>query len=136
MPTSVKEKRKRRPLRGRRVGEPLYTLPQTNQGRFSLNTPYEVAFPDFHAALAQDCVGGGAVEIEVRHGEMQQILLTGQLQRVAGNGEGDLTALAAIDLVGLEALEVAQHGIDAAAQVGQGLFSVFWRLGDFAAGQA
>src|SRR5216683_5293829 len=119
MPTSVRRKENGGPSRGRRVGEPLYTLPRTNQGRFSLNTANEVAFPDFHTALTQDCVGGGAVEIEVRHGEMLEILLARELQRVAGNAERDVAALAAVDLVWLEALDIAQHGIDATAQLAQ-----------------
>src|SRR5260370_35271695 len=92
---------------------------------FSLHPPYEIAFPDFDAGLAQDCVGGGAVEIEVRQDEMREVLLAGELQGVAGDIEHDLARLAAVDLLGLEALDVGQGGGDAGAQLVQRLFGVF-----------
>jgi len=70
----------------------------------SSDCPEEIAFPDLDAAVAQDCVRGRAMEIEVRQGEVQQILLSRELQRVAADAEHDLAVLAAVDLLGLEGL--------------------------------
>jgi hypothetical protein len=43
----------------------------------------ESVFPDLDAGVAQDCVSGGAMEIEVRHGHVQQTLPAAELRLVA-----------------------------------------------------
>src|SRR3979490_3013195 len=68
---------------------------------------HEVALADLDAALADDVVGGGGVEIEVRQGVAEQQALAGELAGLAAR-EGDLDVLAfgAVDLALLDALEI------------------------------
>ena len=96
----------------------------------------EIPFPDLDARLTQDCVGRGAMEIEVRQCEVEQILLAGELQRIATDGEDDLAALAAVDLLGLEVADIGQHGGNARAQLAHRLLGFLRRLRDLDAGQA
>src|SRR5471030_937629 len=143
MPTSERRNKNGGPSRGRRVGEPLYTLLRPSQGPWqpglvhsALDGADEIPFPDFDATLAQDCVGRGAVEIEVRHGEMLEILRTGQFQRITADREHDFSSFAAVDLFGLEALDVVQYGGDAGAELAQRLLGVLRRLGNLHAGKS
>src|SRR5260370_19832102 len=101
MPTSGRRKEKPAALGGTAGLAALYTLwrGQAKAG-FSLHTPYEIAFPDFDAGLAQDCVGGGAVEIEVPPDEMRAEQRRGELHGVSAHTEHDLARLAAVDLLG------------------------------------
>jgi hypothetical protein len=75
------------------------------------------------------------MEIEVRHGIVLEILRAGELERVAGDREHDLAAFAAVDLLGLAGAERAQHGGDAALELGQVLLGILWGLRDLRAGQ-
>ncbi len=51
---------------------------------------HEVALADLDAACAQDVVSRGQMKIEVRHGEMQEIVGAGKLQFVGAGGDDDL----------------------------------------------
>src|SRR5260370_31461423 len=126
MPTSGRRNEKAAALGGTAGLAAFYTLwrGQVKAG-FSLHTPYEIAFPDFDAGLAQDCVGGGAVEIEVRQDEMREVLLAGELQGVAGDIEHDRARLAAVDLLGLEVLDVGQGRCDAGPRLVPRVFGGF-----------
>src|SRR5471030_2087004 len=142
MPTSESRNKNGGHSRGRRVGEPLYTLLRPSQGPWqpglvhsALDGADEIPFPDFDATLAQDCVGRGAVEIKVRHGEMLEILRTGQFQRIAADREHDFASFAAVDLLGLEALDVAEHRGDAGTELAEGLLGVLGCLGNLHAGK-
>jgi hypothetical protein len=58
--------------------------------------------------MAQNAVGGGGVEVEIREGKMAEELLS--LQRhgfVGAGGKGDLAAVGAVELRRLESLEIA-----------------------------
>src|SRR6185312_779136 len=62
---------------------------------------HEVELAQRHAALAQNVVGGGRVEMEVRQGEGPQAPFGGEHPVVlAGDAEGHILALPAIDLGG------------------------------------
>src|SRR5215471_12252675 len=86
---------------------------------------HEIALAELDAAMAQDVVGGGAVEIEIgqRAGEQQR--LTGELaRRPARERDLDLLVLAAVDLRGLEALEEIDRLGDAILELRNGRFRV------------
>src|SRR5690242_19110321 len=79
----------------------------------------EVALADLEADMAQDRVGGRAVEIEIRHGEVQQIGFALECHRVAAELERDLASFAAVDLIALELRDVSQCPVDACPAVGE-----------------
>ena len=56
--------------------------------------------------MAQDVVGGGAVEIEIRQHVIEQQPLPAELAFVAAELENELLVLGAVDLGGLEAFDV------------------------------
>src|SRR5262252_482759 len=58
--------------------------------------------------MAQDVVGRGDVEVEVRQPEMEQKILALEGQGVTADRQCDLTTLAAVDLGSLEALHVVE----------------------------
>ena len=64
---------------------------------------HEIALADFYAVVAQNVVGSGDMEIEVRQREIDEIVLARQRQRLAADREIDGTRFAAVDLFGLEA---------------------------------
>src|SRR5882757_6986519 len=67
---------------------------------------HEVALAELDPAMAQDVVGGGAVEIEVRQRVAEQQRLPRELAHgAAREGDLDLLVLAAVDLRRLEALD-------------------------------
>ena len=91
------------------------------KGRFipkTLHPTDEIPFPDIDAGLTQDCVRAGAVEIEVRHGEMHQVLLARELHGIAGDlqlpdGLGMETYVAGIERSLLQsALNQSRRGAD------------------------
>src|SRR5262245_49759791 len=79
---------------------------------------HEVALAELEAAVAQDVVGGGAVEIEVRQDEIEQQRLAGELALVAAELERDVLVLGAVDLRRLEALAEVDHLGEAALELG------------------
>src|SRR5262245_60552712 len=64
-----------------------------------------VALAHVEAVVAQDVVGGGDVEVEVRDRASQQELHAAELRVVAGHLDRQLLVLGAVDLLGLEGLE-------------------------------
>src|SRR5262245_34265996 len=63
---------------------------------------HEIALAELNPALAQDVVGGGAVEIEIRQRVGEQQRLAGELaRRSARERDLDRLVLAAVDLRGL-----------------------------------
>src|SRR5258707_11492395 len=68
---------------------------------------HEIALADLDAALANDVVGGGGVEIEVGQGVAEQQALAGELADLpARECDLDFLALGAVDLALLHALEI------------------------------
>src|ERR1051325_5593268 len=68
---------------------------------------HEIALADLDAALADDVVGRGGVEIEVRQGAAEQQALPGELAGLATRERDlDLLALGAVDLALLHALQI------------------------------
>src|SRR5262245_64607539 len=65
---------------------------------------HEVALAELDAGVAQDVVGGGAVEIEIRQDEVEQQRLSGELALVGAELERDVLVLGAVDLRRLEGL--------------------------------
>src|SRR5215471_16579852 len=85
--------------------------------------PHEVALAQLHPAVAQDVVGGGAVEIEVGQRLVDEEALAGEFARgPARKGDLDLLALAAVDLSRLEAFEKVDRLGDALLELGDRRF--------------
>src|SRR5258708_5346562 len=69
--------------------------------------PEKIALADFHAVMAQDAVGGGGVEVEIREREIIDELLSRQRQRVGRpDRKSDITQVGAIELPVLERLHI------------------------------
>src|SRR6185436_2215561 len=67
---------------------------------------HEIALAELDAALADDVVGRGGVEIEVRQAVAEQQALSGEVARLpAWEGDLDLFPLGAVDLGRLHAFE-------------------------------
>ena len=82
---------------------------------------HEVALAELDAAMAQDVVGRGAVEIEVRQRVVEQQRLPRELALgAAREGDLDLLVLAAVDLRRLQALDELDGLGDALLQLGDG----------------
>ena len=84
----------------------------------------EVAFADVDAIVAQDGVGGGVVEIEVRQHVVKQERLALEVGFLVAALECHGTCVAAINLRGAEALQEGQGAGDARLQFGEGGFVV------------
>src|SRR5262249_15056857 len=100
---------------------------------------HEVALAELDAAMAQDVVGGGAVEKEIRQRVGQQQRLPGELaRRPAGKSDLDRFVLGAVDLRGLQTLEEVDRLGDAVLELGNRHFGVgearHLRAGEPAAG--
>src|SRR5215468_9511899 len=86
---------------------------------------HEIALAELDAAMAQDVVGGGAVEIEVRQRVGEQQRLAGELaRRPARKRDLDRLVLAAVDLRGLQAFEEIDRPGDAILELGNGRLGV------------
>src|SRR6266404_4098420 len=100
---------------------------------------HEIALAELDPALAQDVVGGGAVEIEIRQRVGEQQRLAGELaRRPARERDLDRLVLAAVDLRGLQALEEIDRLGDAILELRNGRLGVgetrYVRAGEPAAG--
>src|SRR5438045_6479336 len=83
-----------------------FSLPKDGGG-LRRRRAHEVALADLDAALPDDVVGGGGVEIEVRQRIAEQQALAGELANLpAREGDLDLLAFGAVDLARLHALEI------------------------------
>src|SRR5437899_1555451 len=70
------------------------------------NRAQEVLLADLHAAMAQDRIGGGEMEIDVRQHEMIEIVVALHVALVGrAERECELTIGGAVDLLGVERLE-------------------------------
>src|SRR6266511_839610 len=86
---------------------------------------HEVALAELEPAMAQDVVGGGAVEKEIRQRVREQQRLPSELaRRPARKRDLDLLVLAAVDLRRLEALEEVDGLGDAILELGNARFRV------------
>src|ERR1700751_3797279 len=86
---------------------------------------HEIALAELDPALAQDVVGGGAVEIEIRQRVGEQQRLAGELaRRPARERDLDRLVLAAVDLRGLEAFEEIDRLGDAILELRNGRLGV------------
>src|SRR5882757_4389259 len=92
-------------------------------GKLRRRRAHEIALADFDAALADDVVGGGGVEIEIWQRIAEQQALAGELTDLpAREGDLDLLALGAVDLALLHALEVLDRLGDPVLQLSDGGF--------------
>src|ERR1700732_5060956 len=74
----------------------------------------EIALADIHAAMTQDRVGGGAMEIEVRQHEVVEIIVALHLAfDGATERKRDLAIDRRIDLLAVECLEKGDRFCDA-----------------------
>src|SRR5690242_19586868 len=81
---------------------------------------HEIALADLDAAAADNVVGRGRMEIEVRQATTQQQALSGKVHDVAiGRGELDLLGVGAVDLALLDGLEKRNRLADALLELGQ-----------------
>src|SRR5215813_8422797 len=85
---------------------------------------HEIALAELDAAVAQDVVGGGAVEIEVRQDEIEQQSLPGELALVVAELERDVLVLGAVDLRRFEALAEVNHLGESALELGEARLGV------------
>src|SRR5690242_16123468 len=95
----------------------------------------EILLADVGAGFAQDVVGGGAVEEHVGQHEVQQVGLAFEVHLAAAHLQVDGAGLAAVDLLGGEALHVGDRTLDAVVHLGESGLVVLER-GRFHAGQA
>ena len=82
--------------------------------------PEKIALAELHAAMAQDVVGRGGVEIEIRQREADEIVRA--LERhglLRADREGDVLGRARVDLRRREAFDVVDRLGDARLQVGE-----------------
>src|SRR5207253_2359689 len=59
-----------------------------------------VALADRHADMADDVVGGRAVELHLQHREMVEIVLRREIARLAADCDRDLRVILAVELIG------------------------------------
>src|SRR5450759_3318370 len=85
---------------------------------------HEIALAEFDAAMAQDVVGGGSVEIEIRQTEVEQERLPFELALSARKLDNDLLVLGAVDLHRLEGLDEINGLRDAVLDLGEARFIV------------
>src|SRR5262245_16698972 len=86
--------------------------------------PDEVAFAQFDAVGAQDGIGRRGVEIEVGQGEVHEIHLAFQRDRLAGDLDGHVALFRAVDLGRLQRLHEVDRPAQAGLQLRQRLFVV------------
>src|SRR5450830_531383 len=95
-----------------------------------------IALADFHAVVAEDVVSGGDVEEEVLHAVVQQVGFAGEtLFLWRARTQHDFTAVGAVELFRLEAVDEGDGFVQARLQVGEAGFVVFVRR-HFDIGQA
>src|SRR5665647_3705504 len=88
-------------------------MPATSAGMtaFSIH-PEKIPLADFDAVMAQNAVGGGGVEVEIREGIIIDELLSLQRERIGrADGKGNVAAVLALELRRLEGLDVVD-GLD------------------------
>src|SRR5260221_12120327 len=81
--------------------------------------PEIIALAEVDAALAQDPVGRRVVEIEIRQGESEEVVLPAELARLAADRDADLARLGAVDLRRLEGMEKICRLGDPRLQLGE-----------------
>ena len=69
--------------------------------------------------MAQDGIGRGQVEIEVRRDEAQQVLASFEAYLMAAKIEVHILLLAAVDLLGMELVEIVLRALDAIGKLGE-----------------
>src|SRR5690349_21585713 len=72
----------------------------------------EVGLAEWHAIVPQNGVGRGDVEIEVRRGEMQEVLQAREFHLAAAELQHDLLFLRAVDVGRREGLQITLHLLD------------------------
>src|SRR5882757_2360308 len=87
--------------------------------------PQKIAFADLDAVVAQDAVGSGGMEVEIRQREMVQELLALESHGVApADGEGNVASLRALERFRLERFHIVDGPGEACLEFIEGLFSV------------
>src|SRR5215831_13314046 len=91
---------------------------------------HEVHLADLDADMAQDRVGRGGVEEEVREREAEQVLLALEGEVTARRLHHDIAGFAAVDLFWREALDVRDRLGDTGLEIGEACFGIGerWRL--------
>src|SRR3989344_1274632 len=84
----------------------------------------EIALADADTVVAQDGVGSGVVEIEVRHDVIEQEGLTLEVGFLVAALEGYGACFAAVDLRSVEAVQEVQGLADACLQLGKAGFII------------
>src|SRR6266481_881136 len=97
-------------------------LPRNDEGN-SIH-PEKIPLADFHAAVAQDAVRGGGVEVEIGEGEIVEELLALQRQAGGADGERNFAAVGAFKLFGLECLQIVDGLGEPRPQLFKRLFSI------------
>src|ERR1700761_1219512 len=85
----------------------------------------EIVLADIRARYTQDRVRGRAVEKQVRQHEVQQVGIAFEWLVAMTRLDRHLAGFAAIDLLGLEGLDVVDGALDARVQLLEGGFVVF-----------
>ena len=85
--------------------------------------------------MPEDRVGRGGVEIEVRQREVHQVVLPLEGHRLAADRQRHVARFRAVEVGGLEALNIGRDLGDPRLELGNRLFRVLV-LGDFLSGEA
>src|SRR6185437_12325242 len=84
----------------------------------------EIALADRHAAVAQDVVGGGDVEVEIRQRTGEEIGLARNRLFLAADLDRHLAVVAAGEVLGRKCLDVIERLDDAGLELGESLFVI------------
>src|SRR5690606_32387803 len=84
----------------------------------------EVLLANLNAVVAQDRVSGRVVEVEVRRHEVEQVVLAREVEGRMRELELDRAGLGALELLGLERLQMRDGFRDALVKIAEGLLFV------------
>src|SRR5580704_283759 len=90
----------------------------------------EVALAELDAVVAQEGIGGGGVEVEIRQGEKQEVIAPFHLGVLASDLERDVLVLGAVDVFRFQPVDEDERRRDTGLQFRKALFLVFM-LGRF-----
>lgn len=93
-------------------------------------TAHVIALTDIQAVMAQDRVGRGDMEIEIGHGEIDEVVFALEASRLTAKRDADIALFRAVDLCGFELLDESDSFGNARLQFVDARFTigVFWRL--------
>src|SRR6201991_1057495 len=101
-----------------------FTSPR-KRGEGKSTHPEKIPLADLDAVVAQDAVGGGGMEVEIREGKMADELLAFQGHAlIRACGKLDVAAVRAVELRGLETVHILDGLRPPLLQLGKGFFGV------------